>query len=212
MDINDGRLRAGSRTSSFLDLVPEPSSVIPATPETWPNISRADAVWDNPSPDQMAEMLKVAMMTQSTMDPLPIHFNSCILHVVEAYWHLRERSKSSLKEIEDMKESHKKDIKEFENMAHSWEESEKNYKAEVKRLELLLSKTKGGMATVAMARSNSVLHGSKRASQIIRDGIGTIKERNDIDVNKATLEGVRQTRQWNEDRCKPPIKRLRIRV
>jgi len=204
VNIEDGRLRAGSRASSFMNLLTN-SPVANTTPDIWPNISKADAVWDNPSPDQMADMLKVAMMTQSTMDPLPIHFNSCILHVVEAYWNLKERVKASDMKIEDLKEGHRRDIEEFETMAKAWEASEKNYKAEVKRLEVLLSKTRGGMATVAMARSNSVLHGSKRASQIIRDGIGTIKERNDVDRNNVTLEAVRNNRQLNDDRCKQRI-------
>jgi len=200
VDFDDGRLHAGSRASSFMNLLTT-SPIASTTPDIWPNISKADAVWDNPSPDQMADMLKVAMMTQSTMDPLPIHFNSCILHVVEAYWTLRERVKASDKKIEEMRESQQRDVEEFETMAKAWEETEKSYKAEVKRLEVLLSKTKGGMATVAMARSNSVLNDSKRASQIIQDGIGTIKERNDVDRNKVTLEEVRNNRQLNDNRC-----------
>jgi len=201
VDVEDGRLRAGSRASSLMNLLTTSPLALTA-PDIWPNISKADAVWDNPSPDQMADMLKVAMMTQSTMEPLPIHFNSCILHVVEEYWNLREQTKVNESKIEGLKENHRRDIDEFEAISNAWEETEKNYKAEVKRLEVLLSKTQGGMASVAMARSKSLLHGSKRASQIIRDGIGTIRQRNDVDKHQVTLEAVRNNRQQNHDRCK----------
>jgi hypothetical protein len=47
----------------------------------------------------------------------------------------------------------------------------------MKKLEVLLSKTEGGMETVVMARSNSRVHGSTRASDEIGRHFSTIKDR-----------------------------------
>ncbi len=126
----------------------------------------------------MAEMLKVAMMNQSSMDPVPIEYNTCVLHVLEVYQDLRQQLNTTQQMIEELKQSHAKDIKEFEALATQWENKERDYKTEIKRLEVILSKIEGGMETVSMARSNSAIHGTQRASETIRRGICTIKERN----------------------------------
>lgn len=126
----------------------------------------------------MVEVLKVVMMTQSSMDPVPIEYNSTILHVLEAYYDLRMQLQSTIEAIVVLNQSHGNDIKEFEGMADQWHKKEKDYQVEIKRLEVLLSKTPGGLESVMMARSTSVVSGSKKASEIIRKGIGTIKHRN----------------------------------
>jgi hypothetical protein len=132
----------------------------------------------------MAETLQVIMMNQSLMDPLPIKYNTCILHVLEAYYDLRQQINSQQDMIEELKQNHTKNVKDFEALATRWEAKEGDYKAELKKLEVLLSKTEGGMETVVMARSNSRVHGSQRASEEIGRGINTIKRRH----RESTLE------------------------
>jgi len=51
---------------------------------------------------------------------------------------------------------------------------ERDYKTEMKKLEVLLSRTEGGMEKVTLARSKSAVHGSGAAERI-KKGIGTIK-------------------------------------
>jgi hypothetical protein len=126
----------------------------------------------------MVEALKVVMMNQSSMEPVPIQYNSTILHILEAYYDLRMELQSRDESIEALKQSHTKDIRDFEDMTTGWHSKEKDYRAEVKRLEVLLSKTEGGMESMVLARSNSLIHGLKRASETIKQGIGTVKERN----------------------------------
>jgi hypothetical protein len=126
----------------------------------------------------MAEMLKVVMMSQSSMDPVPIQYNSCILHVLEAYNDLRVQMLTKDEALKILKQNHARDIKDFEELANSWQIKEKDYQVEVKRLEVLLSKTEGGMEMVSLARSNSSIHGSQKAAETIRKGIGSIKDRN----------------------------------
>jgi hypothetical protein len=103
------------------------------------------------------------------------------LHVLEAYQDLRQQLNQKEETVEELKEelkqSHTRDIKEFENLATQWEEKEKDYKSAIKRLEVLLSKTKDGMEMVSLARSKSRVHGSRGAAESITRGIDTIKVR-----------------------------------
>ena len=169
------RIRPISRVSSYMGFRPTPLIL---TPETFPNLRNPENVYHKPSGDQLAEMLKVVMMNQYTMDSVPVQYNSTILHVLEAYKDLRMQLSAKEEAIEVLKQSHTKDIKDFEELATQWQQKESDYKDEVKKLEVLLSKTEGGMESVAMARSKSVIHGAEKASETIRRGIGTIKARN----------------------------------
>jgi len=103
----------------------------------------------------MAETLQVIMMNQSTMDSLPIEYNACILHVLEAYYDMRQLLNAQQDTIEELKQSHTKNVNDFEALATRWELKEGDYKTELKKLEVLLSKTQGGMEEVALARSKS---------------------------------------------------------
>ena len=163
----------------------------PATPpisasESFPNITHPDNVYHKPSSDQLAEMLKVVMMNQSTMDPLPIEYNSTVLQVLEAYQDLRVQLSAREEEIDVLKQSHTKDIQVFEELASQGQQKESDYKSELKNLEVLLANTDGGLAKVSMARSQSVIHGAVKAAETIRRGIGTIKERNSARNSQST--------------------------
>ncbi|CAG8959156.1 hypothetical protein HYFRA_00013020 [Hymenoscyphus fraxineus] len=177
------RMRPSSRVSSYIGF--RPNTPPTATHDVF---QRGTASFENPtrdpgmlyhkpSNDQMAETLKVIMMTRSNLEPVPVEYNYCILHVLEAYQDLTVQVNAKQEIIDELKKSHTKDIKEFEVLATQWEKKEQDYKAELKKLEVLLSKTEGGMESVVMARSNSRIHGAKRASDEMRRSIGTIKER-----------------------------------
>ena len=105
-------------------------------------------------------------------------YNICILHVLEAYQDMSVQLGMKDQAIEDLKTGHTKDIKDFEELASRWEMKEREYKAEVKKLEVLLSKTEGGLEIVSIARSDSVIHGSRRAAETISRDLDSIKERN----------------------------------
>ncbi len=126
----------------------------------------------------MAEMLKVVMMNQSSVTPVPVEYNSCILHVLEAYQEQRLELRNRDNTIGELKETHSKDIRDFEMLASQWELKEHGYKTEMKKLEVLLSQTEGGLEKVTLARSKSMVHGSKKVADSIGRDIGTIKARN----------------------------------
>lgn len=119
------------------------------------------------------------MMNQSSLEPVPVQYNSCILHALEAYHELQVQLQHKDEEVELLKKSHARDIDDFGEMARRWSTKESDYQKDVKRLEVLLANTEGGMEAVAMARSHSLVHGLNSASNSITRVIGTIRERNE---------------------------------
>lgn len=117
-------------------------------------------------------------MNQSSITPVPVEYNSCILHVLEAYQELRLELRSREEAIDGLKQTHTKAIKDFEMLASKWESKEHDYKTEMKKLEVLLSQTEGGLEKVTLARSESRVHGSKKVGDSIGRDIDTIKARN----------------------------------
>ncbi|KAH7360687.1 hypothetical protein BKA65DRAFT_190762 [Rhexocercosporidium sp. MPI-PUGE-AT-0058] len=170
------RLRPTSRVSSYIGIRPA-TPPIPQTSDTFFSFRVPESVYHEPSKDQMAEMLKTVMMTQSSTTPVPVEYNSCILHVLEAYHDMRVELRRTEETIEELKHTHTKDIKDFETLATQWEMKEQNYKSEMKKLEVLLSKTDGGLEKVSLARSKSTVHGAQRVGESIKRDIGTIKAR-----------------------------------
>lgn len=150
-DGNLSKLRPSSRVSSYIGARSN-TPPIPQTPDTFPTIRDPESVYYNPSVDHMAETLKVVMMNQSSVDPVPIAYNSCILHVLEAYQDLRMELTKKEDFIEDLRLSDTKDVKDFEALATQWEMKEMDYKTEIKKLEVLLSRTEGGLEKVTLAR------------------------------------------------------------
>ncbi|ESZ93496.1 hypothetical protein SBOR_6119 [Sclerotinia borealis F-4128] len=169
-------IRPSSRVSSYIGF--RSSSTNLHTPDTFPfqHVNIPENVYHKPSGNQMAETLKVVMMTRNLMEPVPVEYNTCILHVLESYNDLQEQLEAKDREIEEMKLRHTKDIREFEVMAEQWKAKEKDYQKEMKNLEVLLSKTEGGMENVTMARSKSVIHGARRAADVFEDGMEKIKQ------------------------------------
>jgi hypothetical protein len=78
------RPRPTSRVSSYMNTnIRSSTPPLSQTPDSFTNIRSPESVYHKPSVDHMAETLKVVMMTQSSMDPVPITYNGCILHVLE---------------------------------------------------------------------------------------------------------------------------------
>ncbi|TGO28830.1 hypothetical protein BPAE_0022g00200 [Botrytis paeoniae] len=171
-------IRPSSRVSSYIGFRSSTSNLHAPAGDTFTfqHVNIPENVYHKPSGSQMAETLKVIMMTRNLMEPIPVEYNTCILHVLEAYNDLQEILAVKEGEIEEIKGRHTKDIREFGGMAEQWKAKEKDYQKEIKNLEVLLSKTEGGMENVTMARSKSVVHGTRRAADLFEDGMEKIKQ------------------------------------
>ncbi|KAI1849497.1 hypothetical protein JX265_012748 [Neoarthrinium moseri] len=151
-----------SRVSSYLSLnsrfsfSPEPPT---ASSSTSLLVKDQDRVWHNPSLDQMVEALQVTMMTNGVLERIPLEYNSYVLHLIEGFHDLQEKLESVNAACEEAKGARAQTSEDFKTVADEWAKRESQYKAEVKRLEVLLARTsRDGLETVTLARTNSVVN------------------------------------------------------
>ncbi|KAI1112583.1 hypothetical protein F5Y14DRAFT_463213 [Nemania sp. NC0429] len=117
-----------------------------------------DQVWYNPSLDQMVETLQVLLMTNGALEPIPVEYNSYVLHLVEGYSKAQGELRGVERACQEAKQSLERNLEQFRLVADDWFERESQYKAEVKRLEVLLSRSsQHGLEAVTLARANSVV-------------------------------------------------------
>lgn len=138
-------------------------------------VNDADRVWYNPSTDQMIDALCVAMMTKPTLEPLSPRYNSYVLHLIESYGSIQAKlleAEGQLVEAESLREQ---EARQFAASAAAWANQESRYKAEVKRLELVIHRTSGnGLEAVVMARSGSLVR--RRARSDIQNSTNKTRE------------------------------------
>ncbi|KAI0898144.1 hypothetical protein F4806DRAFT_507754 [Annulohypoxylon nitens] len=133
-----------------------------------------DKIWYNPSLNQMVECLQVAIMwtvftnirfifpftettTRGITQPIPIECNSYILHLIEGFAGAQERIRKVDVARTETKRSLELHLEHFKAVANEWLQREQQYKTEIKRLEVLLSRTsRDGLEAVTLARTNSV--------------------------------------------------------
>lgn len=163
--------RPVSRVSSYLNLRGSTPILHLTHPEC---IAKEPCNVYQPSGDQMAETLRVALMTLSIFEPLPTTYNPCIMHVLEAYQNQKLLLDSKEKDIETLKRSNTRSIKRLNLLTEQWDTLEMAYKADIRRLELLLMRAEGSMDSVMLTRSHSRVHGpNKTSSGFMGSGIHT---------------------------------------
>ncbi|KAI1126820.1 hypothetical protein F5Y10DRAFT_293387 [Nemania abortiva] len=158
----DPRPPSLSRMSSYttsLDTGPKP---LPTSgddnDDTGLFVRSEDKVWYNPSLDQMVESLQVLLMTRGVLEPIPIEYNSYVLHLVEGFAKARANIRRVEGACQEARQSLEHNLEEFRQVADDWAERESQYRAEVKRLEVLLSRSsRGGLEAVTLARTNSIV-------------------------------------------------------
>lgn len=91
-------------------------STINPDPPTF-HINIPENTYHKPSGSQMAETLKVVMMTRNLGEAVPVEYNSCILHVLESYNDLRELVGVKEREIAEIGRRHAEVLREFEGLA-----------------------------------------------------------------------------------------------
>lgn len=121
--------------------------------------TQPDGSWHNPSLMQMVETLQVAMISKrDALAPLPVMYNSYILALVEGFAKLHEKLEACEMDLKELKFQREKDLEQFGAMSEEWMQRDDSYKKEIKRLELLLAKeSKDGMASVVLARSDTLV-------------------------------------------------------
>ncbi|KAK2728574.1 hypothetical protein CKAH01_10818 [Colletotrichum kahawae] len=119
--------------------------------------------------EQMINTLHHVMMTKPVLDPVPIENNSCILHLLEGYREVQEQLRVTEKALAEEKETKERSLEEFAKMSSEWERKETDFRAEIKRMELILADiAPDGVGAVALARSGSIVDRSSRSSRLFK--------------------------------------------
>ncbi len=153
--------RAGRTPSPSIDMTEtlERASQENHSKEMQMLIQERDRVWHNPSLIQMIESLQVAMMSaESSLTPIPVQYNSHVLHLIEGFSKQQQKLEDARIDVEEVVAARERDLQQFSAMSEEWIEREKQYKAEILRLEKLLARhSADGMQTVALARSDTLV-------------------------------------------------------
>ncbi|KAI4848885.1 hypothetical protein E4T45_06145 [Aureobasidium sp. EXF-8846] len=126
-------------------------------------ISTPHQTWEGcePDPDQTMDSIMRTLVTEPYRS-LDIKYNSPLLMIFEGFRNLRDENASLMRKLKYEVESRFSSHHELELERQRWQQEREEYKAEVKRLELIISKDKEGVAEVIRARRGSLLRGEHR--------------------------------------------------
>ncbi|KAH7032830.1 uncharacterized protein B0I36DRAFT_347989 [Microdochium trichocladiopsis] len=102
--------------------------------------TRGEDICQPPKVDDVARTVQAVLLQRGVMEALPIEYNAHMLHVLSEFFKMQARMQKKEARWEDMSLNHAWERQEWGLLGDEWLEREKEYKAEVKRLELLLSK------------------------------------------------------------------------
>ncbi|KAK0735596.1 hypothetical protein B0T21DRAFT_393602 [Apiosordaria backusii] len=120
---------------------------------------------------------------------LRLLYNSHVLVLLEGFGNLVEQLNKTKEELAELKNLREKEVEQFRGISEEWIQRENGYKAEIKRLELVLAKeSKDGLASVALARHGSLVNrsGTKRFQARLK----RMSSSQDVDHTKEASIGV----------------------
>lgn len=161
---HSGHSKALSRLPSWPALsqaASTPAAPKSSTPDLF--VREADRVAHNPSMDHIVDTLLAAVMSKPALEPLGPEYGSSILHLIEAYAAAKKEASKAQNELSQAVERRQKENDDFDTLVTEWTIHEARYKAEIKRLEVIIHRTSGsGLEAVSMARSGSLIRRGSR--------------------------------------------------
>lgn len=97
-------------------------------------------------------------MKNGSSAPIPRHLNGWIASIFEEVSHLFCELRDLRAELAELKATRQNELREFGAMTDEWEQREGDYKAEINRLEHIISDTQQGAESVLLARAGSVIN------------------------------------------------------
>lgn len=187
---NHGRssIWSADQRTSFKETISSPH-------ETWPEGCE-------PDPDQMMDSMMRTLMAEPYR-PLDVKHNSPLLMIFEGFRNLRDENASLMRKLKYEVETRFASHHETERERQKWQQEREEYKAEVKRLELIIAKDKEGVAGVFRARQGSILRNEHRR----RTASGANTSKND--PRETVFEFLERTRVEDDARAEAARKAQR---
>lgn len=142
-----------------------------------------------PNPERLIDSIMCRLLS-SPYEPLEPRFNGILLQIFEAFRTLAdERDQAQTHLAEEI--AHRSSDKGIMQYAEAkWRDERQAYRAEVKRLELIIAKGKRGVADVALARQDSVIR-NRRAT-------ASPEPENGGDGKETVLEFLEKTKRFED--------------
>ncbi|TFA99852.1 hypothetical protein CCMA1212_007998 [Trichoderma ghanense] len=134
-------------------------------------VREADRLQNTPSVDEMADILRTTIMVAPTPPTLGPQYTSHVLHVIEGYSKLRTQLAKKERDVARLEAARQEDKERSKAQVAEWAAQEARYRAEIKRLELIIHKISGrGVEAVALARSGSLVRrGAAERGHVVVD-------------------------------------------
>ena len=117
----------------------------------------------HPSAEQLIDTILCRLMSHP-YDALDTRFNGALLQIFEAYRHLSDQRERLERRLAGETDTRLAERSATQRVEHGWEEEKQSYKAEVKRLKLIIAQGKRGVADVALARQDSLIRRKKQVT------------------------------------------------
>lgn len=130
----------------------------PKEEREFPKYKASKCTWENPSLKQMVETVSCTMMKNGSSAPIPRHLNGWIAGMMEEVSHQTRELDNLRVEIAELKATRQEEVIEFSKVTEEWAQREKDFKAEINRLEHIISDTQQGAESVMLARAGSVVN------------------------------------------------------
>jgi hypothetical protein len=176
---------------------PEPEPVSTETSShNFPSWAVEDT-FPHPSAERLIDTILCRLMSQP-YDTLDIRFNGALLQIFEAYRDLADHGERLQRTLEEETAIRLAERSVAQRAEHDWEDEKQSYKAEVKRLELVIAQGKRGVAEVALVRQDSLIRRKKQA----------ITPEDEDDGKETVFEFLEKTKRfedpaWSGQRGKP---------
>ncbi|KAJ3530399.1 hypothetical protein NM208_g9347 [Fusarium decemcellulare] len=120
-------------------------------------INAGQQVWHSPSIHQVAEALQVGVMTNPANEPLSAQYRPYILYLLEGYGAIHQKVAKLEAELAEAKGELLKEAEQHKSTEEHYMVLEARYKAEIKRLELVIHEISGKVSrTRTMDTTNEV--------------------------------------------------------
>lgn len=121
--------------------------------------------------------------------------NSSLTLIFEEFRHLQDEKDRLERILAEEMESRHVECTRRQQAEYDWEDERKTYKAEVKRLELIIAKGKRGVAEVALARQGSLIRRRKETATL--DGVEDTRE-DAYDGKETVIEFLEKTKRFED--------------
>lgn len=154
---------------------------ISASTYTWPGFCQ-------PDPEVLMESIMRKLLADP-FQPTDARDNSSLMMIFEAYRSLRGQNMALCEELKNEGDCRYAGEMEAERAEKIWQQEREGFRAEIKRLELLIVKGKRGMADVMRARQDSMLRKARKRQDLPVEN----------DSKETVFEFLERTRAEDED-------------